>query len=61
MQNSLETTIIPEMGNISVLDIAIRERGEDPLHRINIKACGWVGKKGTNDKKKIYRSVLSFI
>ena len=48
----LRTTIIPEMGNISVLDIAIRERGEDPLHRINIKACGWVGKKGTNDKKR---------
>ena len=48
----LRTTIIPEMGNISVLDIAIRERGEDPLHRINIKACGWVGKKGTNEKKR---------
>lgn len=57
----LRTTIIPEMGNMSVLDIAIRERDEDPLHRINIKACGWVGKKGTNEKKKIYRSVLSFI
>lgn len=48
----LRTTIIPEMGNMSVLDIAIRERDEDPLHRINIKACGWVGKKGTNDKKR---------
>ena len=33
-------------------DIAIRERDEDPLHRINIKACGWVGKKGTNEKKR---------
>lgn len=48
----LRTTIIPEMGNMSVLDIAIRERDEDPLHRINIKACGWVGKKGTNEKKR---------
>ena len=48
----LRTTIIPEMGNISVLDIAIKERNEDPLHRINIKACGWVGKKGANDQKR---------
>ena len=48
----LRTTIIPEMGNISVLDIAIRERDEDPLHRINIKACGWVGKKGADDQKR---------
>lgn len=48
----LRTTIIPEMGNMSVLDIAIRESDEDPLHRINIKACGWVGKKGTNEKKR---------
>ena len=48
----LRITIIPEMGNISVLDIAIKERNEDPLHRINIKACGWVGKKGANDQKR---------
>ena len=48
----LRTTKIPEMGNMSVLDIAIKERNEDPLHRINIKACGWVGKKGANDQKR---------
>lgn len=48
----LRTTMIPEMGNMPVLDIAIRERDEDPLHRINIKACGWVGKKGANDQKR---------
>ena len=48
----LRTTIIPKMENISVLDIAIKERNEDPLHRINIKACGWVGKKGANDQKR---------
>lgn len=48
----LRTTLIPEMGNVPVLDIAIREREEDPLHRINVKACGWVGKKGANDQKR---------
>ena len=48
----LRTTKIPEMENMSVLDIAIKERNEDPLHRINIKACGWVGKKGANDQKR---------
>lgn len=48
----LRTTIIPEKGNMSVLDIAIKERNEDPLHRINIKACGWVGKKGADDQKR---------
>lgn len=52
----LRNTIIPEMGNMSVLDIANKERNDDPLHRINIKACGWVGKKGVNSNKKYIES-----
>lgn len=52
----LRDTIIPEMENMSVLDIANKERNEDPLHRINIKACGWVGKKGANSNKQYIES-----
>ena len=52
----LRNTIIPEMGNMSVLDIANKERNDDPLHRINIKACGWVGKKGANSNKQYIES-----
>lgn len=52
----LRTTTIPEMDNMSVLDIANKERNEDPLHRINIKACGWVGKKGANSNKQYIES-----
>lgn len=47
----LHTSLIPEKNNISVYEIANREKGKDPLHRINVKACGWVGKKGANQKK----------
>ncbi|WP_308547502.1 UvrD-helicase domain-containing protein [uncultured Parabacteroides sp.] len=47
----LRTTTIPEMDNISVLNLANKEKNEDPLHRVNIKACGWVGKKGANEQK----------
>lgn len=52
----LRTTIIPEMENMSVLDIANKERNEDPLHRINIKACGWVGKNGANEQNRYIES-----
>lgn len=41
----LNSTLISEMDNRSVLEIANKERQEDPLHRVNVKACGWVGKK----------------
>ena len=41
----LKITSIPEMSNLSVLEIANNEKQEDPLHRVNVKACGWVGKK----------------
>lgn len=44
------------MDNRSVLEIANRERQEDPLHRVNVKACGWVGKKGANDQKRFIES-----
>ena len=54
----LSTTLIPEIDNRSILDIANKERQEDPLHRINIKACGWVGKKGASAQK---RFILSFV
>ena len=37
----LVNTRIPEMGNRSILEIANYKREIDPLHRINIKACGW--------------------
>ena len=52
----LNSTLIPEMDNRSVLEIANRERQEDPLHRVNVKACGWVGKKGANDQKRFIES-----
>lgn len=52
----LSSTSIPEMNNLSVLEIANKERQEDPLHRVNVKACGWVGKKGTSDQKRFIES-----
>lgn len=52
----LNTTLIPEMDNRSILDIANKERREDPLHRINVKACGWVGKKGASAQKRFIES-----
>jgi len=54
--NLLSTTLIPEMGDCSVLEIAKKERAEDPLHRVNLKACGWVGKKGATNKKRLIES-----
>lgn len=52
----LRTITIPEMDNISVLNLANKEKSEDPLHRVNIKACGWVGKKGANEQKRYIES-----
>ena len=52
----LKTITIPEMDNISVLNLANMEKNEDPLHRVNIKACGWVGKKGANEQKRYIES-----
>lgn len=52
----LNSTLIPEMDNRSVLDIANKEKQEDPLHRVNVKACGWVGKKGNNEQKRFIES-----
>lgn len=52
----LKTIIIPEMDNNSVLNLANMEKNEDPLHRVNIKACGWVGKKGANEQKRYIES-----
>lgn len=52
----LDSTFIPEMNNLSVLEIANNERQEDPLHRLNVKACGWVGKKGANERKRFIES-----
>lgn len=52
----LNSTFIPEMDNLSVLEIANNERQEDPLHRLNVKACGWVGKKGANERKRYIES-----
>ena len=52
----LRSIRIPEMDNMSVLDIANKEKNEDPLHRINIKACGWVGKKGADEQKRYIES-----
>lgn len=52
----LNSTSIPAMNNLSVLEIANKERQKDPLHRVNVKACGWVGKKGTNDRKRFIES-----
>ena len=52
----LDSTFIPEMNNLSILEIANKERLEDPLHRLNVKACGWVGKKGANEQKRFIES-----
>ena len=52
----LITITIPELDNISVLNLANKEKSEDPLHRVNIKACGWVGKKGANEQKRYIES-----
>lgn len=52
----LDTTLIPEMDNRSIMDIANQEKREDPLHRINVKACGWVGKKGASAQKRFIES-----
>lgn len=53
----LHSINIAEKGNLTVLEVANKERYEDPLHRINIKACGWVGKKVYNERA---RSVVSY-
>lgn len=52
----LGSTRIPEMSNLSVLEIANNEKQEDPLHRINVKACGWVGKEITDERKRVIKS-----
>lgn len=52
----LRTITIPELDNISVLNLANEEKHDDPLHRVNIKACGWVGKKGANMQKLFIES-----
>lgn len=52
----LRTITIPEMDNISVLNLANKEKMEDSLHRVNIKACGWVGKTGANEQKRYIES-----
>ena len=52
----LRTITIPEMDNISVLTLANKEKMEDSLHRVNIKACGWVGKTGANEQKRYIES-----
>ncbi|GAY29221.1 hypothetical protein IMSAGC014_01858 [Bacteroidaceae bacterium] len=53
----LNSIPIIEKGNLTVLEVANKERYEGPLHRINIKACGWVGKKVSNERA---RSVVSY-
>lgn len=52
----LGSTKIPEMDNCSILEIANKERREDPLNRINVKACGWVGKKVVDEQKRFIES-----
>lgn len=52
----LRTITIPEMENMSVLEIAKRARNQDPLNRINVKACGWVGKHGATQQKRYIES-----
>jgi len=47
---------IPEKENLSVLEIANSERQKDPLHRVNVKACGWVGKSAVNEQKRSIES-----
>lgn len=53
----LNSITITKKGKLTVLEVANKERYEDPLHRINIKACGWVGKKVSNERA---RSVVSY-
>lgn len=53
----LNSMTITEKGKLTVLEVANKERYEDPLHRINIKACGWVGKKVSNER---VRTVVSY-
>lgn len=52
----LRSTLIPEKDNLSVFEIANQERKEDPLHRVNVKACGWVGRKVAANEQKRYIS-----
>ena len=52
----LATIRIPEMDNQSILEIANKEKADDPLHRVNVKACGWVGKNVINDEKRFIKS-----
>ncbi len=52
----LRTITIPELNNITVLELANKEKSKDSLHRVNIKTCGWVGKKGANDQKRYIES-----
>lgn len=52
----LHTTTIPEKGNRSVLEIANEEKYNDPLKRVNIKACGWVGKVVNNNHSRYIES-----
>ena len=52
----LSATKIPEKGNLSVLEIANIEKQEDPLHRINVKSCGWVGKRVVDEQKRFIES-----
>ena len=55
----LGSTRIPEMDNLSVIEIANIEKREDSLHRVNVKACGWVGKDVIDDKKRVIKSYFS--
>lgn len=52
----LSATKIPEKGNLSMLEIANIEKQEDPLHRINVKSCGWVGKRVVDEQKRFIES-----
>lgn len=56
----LGSTRIPEMDNLSVLEIANKEKREDPLHRVNVKACGWVGKRVANEQNRFIESYFPF-
>lgn len=52
----LNAITIPEKGDRSILEIANEERRIDPLHRVNVKACGWVGRKGASEKNRFIES-----
>lgn len=52
----LVNTRIPEMGNRSILEIANYKREIDPLHRINIKACGWRSDTDNHSSKLCIKS-----